>query len=107
MTNGSSSSQGSRQAPTANGTATDPSKQKAPQQPVAPPKQTKPQKQQSKHTEPPYRPQASPEAQANGSPSDGAAGSDAADWSDDQQSLLIKALKEISKDESDRCAAET
>ena len=114
MTNGTASA-AERHPPTANGTATDPSKQKAPQQPGPQPDEPKPQKQS------PAVPQPSPsaksldskaakvplQAHANGGPPEAApAAADVpatAEWTDESQQMLVKALKEIGKEIPDRC----
>lgn len=114
MTNGTAST-ADRHPPTANDTATDPSKQKAPQQPGPQPDEPKPQKQT------PAAPQPTPtakstdskaakvplQAHANGGPPEPApAAADVpatAEWTDESQQMLVKALKEIGKEVPDRC----
>lgn len=118
MTNGKGS-QAERHPPTANGVTTDPSKQKAPQQPGPQPDEPKPQKQSpapapspsakttgSKSAKVPLQ------AHANGGPleaapaaMDTAAAAEVpmtAEWTDESQQLLVKALKDIGKEVPDR-----
>ena len=117
MTNGDAHP-AERHPPTANGTATDPSKQKAPQQPGPQPDEPKPQKQT-----PTLQPSPSAnssdskaangplQAHANGGPPQPApVAADVpitAEWTEESQRLLVNALKEIGKQVPDRCAQST
>lgn len=114
MTNGTASA-AERHPPTANGTATDPSKQKAPQQPGPQPDEPKPQKQSPVAPQPPPSAKALDskaakvplQAHANGGPPEAVpAAADVpatAEWTDESQQMLVKALKEIGKEIPDRC----
>ena len=118
VTNGKAAPADTRHPPAANGsTTTDPSKQKAPQQPGPPPQEPKPQKQQ-KPTKTPSTPLTPtpevdlPQAHANGGPpaaaaaaapaASAAAAVDPAVWTEEQQAMLVRALKEIGKEGPDR-----
>lgn len=114
MTNGEAHP-AERHPPTANGTATDPSKQKAPQQPGPQPDEPKPQKQAPTLHSPPSAnspdskaANSSLQAHANGGPPQSApAAADVpatAEWTEESQKLLVNALKEIGKQVPDRCA---
>lgn len=113
MTNGEAQP-AERHPPTANGTATDPSRQNAPQQPVPQPDEPKPQKQTPTHQAPPSA--NSPDSKATngpslahangGSPQPAPAAADVpvtAEWTEESQKLLVNALKEIGKQVPDRC----
>ena len=114
MTNGTASA-AERHPPTATGAATDPSKQKAPQQPGPQPDEPKPQKQSPAAPQPPMSAKSSDskaakvplQAHANGGPPEPApAAADVpatAEWTDESQQMLVKALKEIGKEIPDRC----
>ena len=106
MTNGKVPHEEVRHPPTANGSSTtDPSKQKAPQQPGPQPQEPKPQKEQKPSTPspnpPPPTPETAPQAHANGG-LPAAAPADPAEWTEEQQAMLVKALKEIGKEVLDR-----
>ncbi|KAL3137123.1 hypothetical protein ABBQ32_006697 [Trebouxia sp. C0010 RCD-2024] len=112
MTNGEAHP-AERHPPTANGTATDPSKQKAPQQPGPQPDEPKPQKQAPTLHSPPSAnspdskaANSSLQAHANGGPPQSApAAADVpatAEWTEESQKLLVNALKEIGKQVPDR-----
>lgn len=114
MTNGTASA-AERHPPSANGTATDPSKQKAPQQPGPQPDEPKPQKQSPAVSQPPSSAKSLDskaakvplQTHANGGPPESApAAADVpatAEWTDESQQMLVKALKEIGKEIPDRC----
>lgn len=114
MTNGKAHP-AERHPPTANGTATDPSRQKAPQQPGPQPDEPKPQK-QSPTLQPPASGNSSDskagkaplQAHANGGPPEAAPAAAevpaTAEWTEESQKLLVNALKEIGKEVPDRCA---
>ena len=117
MTNGKGSP-GERHPPTANGVTTDPSKQKAPQQPGPQPDEPKPQKQSpaptpspsakttgSKSIKVPLQAHANgglPEAAPAVVDSAAAAVPMTAEWTDESQQLLVKALKDLGKEVPDR-----
>lgn len=113
MTNGTAST-ADRHPPTANDTATNPSKQKAPQQPGPQPDEPKPQKQTPAASQPTPSAKSTDskaakiplQAHANGGPPEPAPAAaevpPTAEWTDESQQMLVRALKEIGKEIPDR-----
>lgn len=118
MTNGNATPEEQLQS-MPNGTgSTHPTNQKAPQQPGPPADEPKPQKAQqaqqegAKPVKTDIKPdreaqQAAPQTNGVQQKSEAPAGAENGDgWNDEQQQLLVKALKAISKEVPDRCCSE-